>query len=223
MFNDLVTCDILTWFSFLLVLVAVTWLITSTRVPAHIPIDNKSILITGCDSGFGHELAIKATARGFHVFACCLSQWSDGAASLVAKDCTVIEVDVTQQKTLDAALPVVEEVLASRGLVLHGVVNNAGLNLSLGPVEWVAPETIQKIFDVNTVGVVRVTRTFLPLVRKARVRSHRQRVQHGRSHCQSWLDPLLHVEGGSFHVHKRTETRNEGFRGLRLFDFTHIL
>ena len=39
--------------------------------PVYILPDNKAILITGCDTGFGHQLAIRAKQAGFHIFACC--------------------------------------------------------------------------------------------------------------------------------------------------------
>ena len=36
-------------------------------------LEHKSVLITGCDSGFGFDLAIKCFNKGLCVFAACLS------------------------------------------------------------------------------------------------------------------------------------------------------
>jgi len=38
------------------------------------PSQDKAIVITGCDSGFGRTLALKLGAKGFKVYACCLTQ-----------------------------------------------------------------------------------------------------------------------------------------------------
>ena len=42
----------------------------------------KSVLITGCDTGIGHELAKYLDTLGFHVFAGCLDTSSEGAQRL---------------------------------------------------------------------------------------------------------------------------------------------
>lgn len=61
------------WFSLSLAFVAVILLRRFVRsfFPVFILPDGKAILITGCDTGFGHQLAIKAKKSGFFVFACC--------------------------------------------------------------------------------------------------------------------------------------------------------
>lgn len=38
------------------------------------PSQDKAIVITGCDSGFGRTLALKLGQKGFKVYACCLTQ-----------------------------------------------------------------------------------------------------------------------------------------------------
>lgn len=37
-------------------------------------IHEKAVVITGCDSGFGHHLALKCLINGMDVFAACLTQ-----------------------------------------------------------------------------------------------------------------------------------------------------
>ncbi|KIH46717.1 hypothetical protein ANCDUO_23228 [Ancylostoma duodenale] len=37
-------------------------------------LSSKAVLITGCDSGFGRELALRCIAKGFTVFAGCLTE-----------------------------------------------------------------------------------------------------------------------------------------------------
>ena len=50
---------------------------------------------------------------------------------------------------------------------LWGVVNNAGL-CTYGEVELTTMELFQRVTEVNQLGMVRVTKTFLPLLRKAK-------------------------------------------------------
>lgn len=53
--------------------------------------------------------------------------------------------------------------------VLWALVNNAGVAV-FSEIEWCSVQQYQQIFDVNVLGVVRVTKAFLPLVRHAKGR-----------------------------------------------------
>ena len=52
---------------------------------------------------------------------------------------------------------------------LWGLVNNAGIVI-IGPIEWMPLEKSKHIADINLWGMIDVTKTFLPLVKKARGR-----------------------------------------------------
>ena len=52
---------------------------------------------------------------------------------------------------------------------LWGLVNNAGI-LTVGPVEWIPLDAYKKVADVNLWGLIDVTKTFLPLVKRAKGR-----------------------------------------------------
>ena len=59
---------------------------------------NKAVLVTGCDSGFGLQLALDLCDQGVQVFAACLSLQSIGARRLLALQnplMCVIKCDVT--------------------------------------------------------------------------------------------------------------------------------
>nr|CAD7445228.1 unnamed protein product [Timema bartmani] len=60
-----------------------------------------------------------------------------------------------------------QEILGHR--VLWAVVNNAGIG-SYGEVEWSPLDLYLRMFQVNALGTVRMTKTFLPLVRECRGR-----------------------------------------------------
>ena len=51
---------------------------------------------------------------------------------------------------------------------LWGLVNNAGILGHLGPSEWLRHEDYLHILNVNTLGTVRVVRTFLPLLKRSK-------------------------------------------------------
>ena len=50
---------------------------------------------------------------------------------------------------------------------LRGVVNNAGVNMH-GEMELMTLGLLQKVIDINFYGPVRVTKAFLPLIRKSK-------------------------------------------------------
>ena len=50
---------------------------------------------------------------------------------------------------------------------LWGLVNNAGVLGVLGPLEWLRQEDFVNIIEINILGMVRVTRTFLPLLKRS--------------------------------------------------------
>jgi short-subunit dehydrogenase len=49
------------------------------------------------------------------------------------------------------------------------VINNAGISTH-SLIEWCPVDSLSKLIDVNTIGVVRVTKTFLPLLRESQGR-----------------------------------------------------
>lgn len=53
-------------------------------------------------------------------------------------------------------------------LGLHGLVNNAGIVGNAGVDDWLTEDDYQAVFDVNTLGVIRVTHAFKDLIKKAK-------------------------------------------------------
>ncbi|XP_067310833.1 retinol dehydrogenase 16 [Pseudorasbora parva] len=130
----------------------------------------RAVLITGCDSGFGHHLAKKLDSMGFTVFAGCLRPEGPGAQSLAEEGSVrmkVLQLDVTKEEHVSLAKDFVEANLPEKGL--YAVVNNAGIS-DWGETEWSTAEDFQKMADVNLFGAIRVTIPFLPLVRASKGR-----------------------------------------------------
>ncbi|CAF4036508.1 unnamed protein product, partial [Rotaria sordida] len=120
----------------------------------------KYVLISGCDSGFGHGLAIELDKQGFNVLAGVFIP--DNVISLKEKlssRATVFRLDITKQEDIDVAFELVNE----KTKVLHALVNNAGIGIG-GYIDWTKLEFMHKIMNVNFFGHVAMTKKFLPLL-----------------------------------------------------------
>ncbi|XP_075558876.1 short-chain dehydrogenase/reductase family 9C member 7-like isoform X1 [Dermacentor variabilis] len=92
----------------------------------HVDPKGKAVLITGCDSGFGLELAVRLHSRGMRVFAACLLPDSLGANKLRALSSfpseegrgsvhVIAPMDVTSDSQVEDAVQQVTKILASEG------------------------------------------------------------------------------------------------------------
>ncbi|XP_032891663.1 17-beta-hydroxysteroid dehydrogenase type 2 isoform X2 [Amblyraja radiata] len=140
-------------------------------VPQLLPVQGKAILITGCDSGFGHALAKYLDKLGFTVFAGVL--YLDGPGAQDLKMCgsdrlTVLQLDVTSSEQIAETFEHVKAQLKNRGL--WGIVNNAGVLEFVADAELLPMNIFKHCMAVNFFGAVEVTKIFLPLLRQAKGR-----------------------------------------------------
>jgi NAD(P)-dependent dehydrogenase (short-subunit alcohol dehydrogenase family) len=129
---------------------------------------DKVVFLTGSSSGIGHACALLLARHGFKVFAGI--RRSEDAARLqdeAGNGLIPVEIDVVSSQSISAAAKEVTAKLGGRGL--DGLVNIAGIGIS-GPVEYVSPDDLRRVFEVNVFGQVAVTQAFLPLIREARGR-----------------------------------------------------
>jgi NAD(P)-dependent dehydrogenase (short-subunit alcohol dehydrogenase family) len=125
------------------------------------------IVVTGASTGIGAACASACAAQGMTVFAGVrnphdaerLSRWSPAIVPL--------QLDVTDQTSIDRAAESVRETVGKAGL--GGLVNNAGIAVG-SPLEVVPLDALRRQFEVNVVGQIAVTQAFLPLLRAARGR-----------------------------------------------------
>ncbi|KAM3585125.1 uncharacterized protein V6R79_008255 [Siganus canaliculatus] len=132
--------------------------------------DGSAVLITGCDSGFGHRLAQCLDLKGFTVFAGCLSPDGAGAQSLARQSSSnlkILKLDVTSEEDVQQAKKTVQEHLPEKGL--WAVVNNAGIS-DWAEIEWSTIQDFHNMVDVNLFGAIRTSIAFLPLVRASKGR-----------------------------------------------------
>ncbi|XP_012509014.1 PREDICTED: retinol dehydrogenase 16-like [Propithecus coquereli] len=130
---------------------------------------DKYVFITGCGSGFGNLLARQLDMRGLRVLAACRTEKAAEQLRAQASDrLETVTLDITKTDSITAATQWVKERVGDRGL--WGLVNNAGIYRGSGHNEWLTKQDFVTILDVNLLGMIEVTLSLLPLVRKARGR-----------------------------------------------------
>jgi NAD(P)-dependent dehydrogenase (short-subunit alcohol dehydrogenase family) len=117
----------------------------------------KTILITGCSSGFGLDAATRFHERGWNVIA--TMRRPDPSALPASQRLRILPLDVTDPASIDA--------LAAEAGPIDVLVNNAGVGLA-GIVEGTTLDTVRATFETNTFGAIAVIRAFLPQLRAAK-------------------------------------------------------
>jgi NAD(P)-dependent dehydrogenase (short-subunit alcohol dehydrogenase family) len=117
----------------------------------------KTVLITGCSSGYGLETARHFLSGGWNVVATMRNPRQE--LFPVSSNLRVLALDVTQPESiaraLDAAGP------------LDVLVNNAGIGL-FGAFEATPMSTVREIFETNTFGVMAMCQAVIPRFRQRR-------------------------------------------------------
>ena len=130
--------------------------------------DKKIALITGANKGLGLETARQLAKQNIKVLlgARDETRGREAAEKLQSEnlDAEFVLIDVTDEKTVEAAAKRVEETYGK----LDILVNNAGIAVEydVEPSE-INLEKIRQTFDTNFFGVIAVTRAFLPLIKKS--------------------------------------------------------
>ncbi len=128
----------------------------------------RNVIVTGASTGIGEACALRLDKAGWRVFAGVRKEADAQRLKSEASDrLTPITLDVTNQAEIDAAAKTVADATGAAGL--QGLVNNAGITVN-GPLEYLTSDDLRKQLEVNVVGQIAVTRTFLELIRKGRGR-----------------------------------------------------
>lgn len=117
-------------------------------------VEGLRVLVTGAASGIGAAIATRFASQGANVVAL------DRVAGQGDPGVTAVLADLSDDASVRAAV-------ARAGHVLGGldvVVNNAGVGAT-GAVEDNPDDEWHRVFDINVVGLVRVSRAAMPLLR----------------------------------------------------------
>lgn len=119
----------------------------------------KTIFITGTSSGLGRASVKLFSSKSWRVIAAQRGR-EDELSKL--RDVTVIPLDVTDRRQIEAA---VAQVISMGGVDV--VFNNAGYGMA-GPLEGLSDEQIVRMVNTNLLGAIRITKAFVPHFREKR-------------------------------------------------------
>jgi NAD(P)-dependent dehydrogenase (short-subunit alcohol dehydrogenase family) len=128
----------------------------------------KTVLVTGANKGIGYEVARQLTGKGFQVFIGARNRDAGRkAADEIAKKggkANFLEIDVADNTSVtDAARE-----FAEAADHLDVLVNNAGIIVDGdNAILEISDELLRKTLETNTLGALRVTHAFVPLLRKS--------------------------------------------------------
>lgn len=124
----------------------------------------KTAVVTGAGGGIGRAIAQSLAQRGCHLALCDINEQglAETAASVRGVRASCHMLDVADRAAV-AALP---DLVAAHHSSVDLLVNNAGVALG-GTFEQVSEAEFEWLFDINFWGVVRMTRAFLPALRRS--------------------------------------------------------
>ena len=115
----------------------------------------QTVLITGCSSGFGLEIARYFLARDWHVVATMRTPRND---LLPPSDrLRVLALDVTDPESIRKAVETAG--------AIDVLVNNAGFGVA-SPAELTPITTVREVFETNTFGTIAMTQAVVPQFRQ---------------------------------------------------------
>jgi NAD(P)-dependent dehydrogenase (short-subunit alcohol dehydrogenase family) len=129
----------------------------------------KTVLVTGANKGIGREVARQLAAKGFHVFVGARNEKAGrkAAEEIAARNgkATFLEIDVSDNGNVANAA----REFSKNADHLDVLVNNAGI-IADGDdaILEAGDDVLRKTLETNTLGPLRVTRAFSPLLRKAK-------------------------------------------------------
>lgn len=119
-----------------------------------------TVLITGSSSGYGKATAQHFLEKGWNVVAT-MRQPKDSDIEGPSDRLNILALDVTDADSIKSA---VNEAIGRFGGV-DALVNNAGIGI-FAPLETTADEATRNLFEINTLGVIAMTRALIPHMRE---------------------------------------------------------
>lgn len=128
--------------------------------------DRRIVLVTGASKGIGRAAALELAKAGNHVIATArsekaLTKLDDDILEATGHSATLIPMDLRDTASIDR----LASALLERFGRLDGLLGNAGVLGTLGPLENISPAAFQETLDVNFTANWRLIRAVHPLLR----------------------------------------------------------
>ena len=129
----------------------------------------KKILITGANKSIGFETARQLLQKGYYIFlgSRVLENGLRAVETLKSEglnNVEAVQIDVSNQESIDAA----RAEIGKNSEVLDVLINNAGISGGSPQTALTASiDKFKKAYETNVYGVVRVTQTFIDLLKKS--------------------------------------------------------
>ncbi|XP_063885689.1 short-chain dehydrogenase/reductase family 9C member 7-like [Scylla paramamosain] len=127
---------------------------------------SKVVVVTGCDSGIGYNVALNTLEWGCSVVATCLDPDGEAPRRLSEAGAVVVKLDLRhlQQDAFKELLSALNS-LKDDDKDLWCLVNNAGV-MTYAHCEWQTKEMVTSQVEVNLLGLIQVTKVLLPTLRR---------------------------------------------------------
>lgn len=149
----------------------------------------ETVLITGANRGLGLEFARQYAADGWDVIG--TARRPDAATELNALDVRVMQLDVTDQASVDR----LAADLGDEAIDL--LINNAGILPRANTLADLDIDVFNRVLAVNTVGPIRVTQALLPHVKRGSGKTI--------AHITSRLGSIAGNTGGGYYGYRESK------------------
>jgi NAD(P)-dependent dehydrogenase (short-subunit alcohol dehydrogenase family) len=133
----------------------------------------KYVFITGADRGLGFELARKFLGDGYTVFAGRYMPewpWLDDLKRLHGEMLQLVELDVSEDSSVGSASAFIRERTDRLDILVNNAALGGGSNNQRTIFDELDFDLMQRLFNVNTLGALRVTHSVIKLVMTSETR-----------------------------------------------------
>lgn len=125
-----------------------------------LPVKDRPVLITGCSTGIGHQVAIDLYKRGYDVIAS--ARKTEDVDRLREQGLFAVQLDLENTDSIHNAL---EKALDHTNGFIYGLFNNGAYGQA-GAMEDLNRTAIQKQFETNVIGWMDLTNSIIPIMRQ---------------------------------------------------------